>query len=975
MRVFGLAILVTFIGTSAATAFTTTSGFGASVYANGVAPATAPAGLAFIGTTMYAVDPADGGLYRAPAGAAPLTFTRVATIGASPTGIAALGGALYVTLASGDLVRIDPTTGAVLATVATASDIPCMNALAADPATGDLFITSCDWLWRVASPAAAPAITRYTQLFPGGASTYGITISADDTIFVAAPSFGQIWRIQGPTQAAGSPPLRGVVAYAVSPRGLALISTFLFINGADGTITKAPLPEAGGAPVVALAGGDAGDLETLGPDGCVYASQGAAVIRLGDDHGGCDLVHAAPPPPPPSLTLVNVSTSPPLVGGGDQSFTAALANVASPGNVSVTFTVTGANPVVRPETTAPNGVASFAYSATHTGADTIVATAIVGGTTVTSSALTVTWPRAFDRAAPTISYAVPLGTHGTTFGCPKLDVGQIGVLEYCGWFTSPPTLTWTVTANGASGIDLVRTSCPLFMLEGNSPIGGTPVTCIAYNGDGISSSLQVRLQATASPPSIVPSAVNATGTYVPGALSASPVRVTFACDSALGAEGITSCTAPVTLSDDGSISVPGAVTDVAGTTRTATFGPVIIDRTGPIVTTSATAGGHDYVPGTPTVSDVTVTFACSDAPAGVLVCPDSVIVYTAGTANVTRLVSDTLGNTTLATFGPIVIDRSGPATTATITPAPDAGGNVALSGTVNVTATDPSGVASITYSATGAQPIASTTVSGATAHTLITAIGTTTVSFFATDTLGNIGATRHIDVHVISTQASTTTITSEPFLGSGATTVRAKLVGMDGVSPAVGKTITFGAGTSTASGVTDGTGVATATLPLAPGTYTLTATFAGDTAYFPSGATQQLIVYAPARFVVYAPNATIGAVVQFYGGEWSKQIADKDARKGFGDFKGYAENVFDPYWTARSGDASKPPKTIPQYIGVILTNMASKTKDVISGDNAGIAIVKVMGGDEDPDKGKKDRPYDGKLGDRGFGTVLSVVRR
>jgi hypothetical protein len=974
MRVFGLAILVTFIGTSAATAFTTTSGFGASVYASGVTPTTAPAGLAFIGTTLYAVDPADGGLYRVPAGASPLTFTRVATIGTSPTGIAALGGALYVTLASGDLVRVDPASGAVLATVATASDIPCMNAVAADPVTGDLFVTSCDWLWRVASPAAAPAITRYTQLFPGGAATYGITIAADGTIFVAAPSFGQIWRVQGPTQAAGSPPLRGVVAYAASPRGLALVSTFLFINGADGTITKAPLPEVGGAPVVALTGGDAGDLETLGPDGCVYASQGAAVIRLGDDHGGCDLVHAAPPPPPPSLTLVNVSTSPPLVGGGDQSFTAALANVASPGNVSVTFTVTGANPVARPETTAPNGVASFAYSATHTGTDTIVATASVGGTTVTSNALTVIWPRAFDTTPPTIRYAV-VGTHGATFGCPKLDVGQIGVLEYCGWFTSPPTLTWTVTTSGASGIDLVRTNCPTFTLLGNSPIGGTPVTCIAYNGDGISSSLQVRLQASASPPSIVPSAVNATGTYVPGTPSASPVTVTFACTSALGAEGITSCTAPVTLSDDGSTSLTGTVTDVTGTTRTATFGPIVIDRTGPVVTISASAGGHDYAPGTPTVSDVTVTFACSDAPAGVLVCPEPVLVNTAGTKNVTRTASDTLGNTTLATFGPIVIDRSGPSVTASVTPTPDAGGNVPLSGTVNITATDPSGVASITYSATGAQTIAATPVSGATAHATITAIGTTTVSFFATDTLGNVGATGHIDVHVISTQTSTTTITSAPFLGSGATTASAKLVGMDGVSPAVGKTITFSAGVSTATGVTDATGVATASLALAPGAYTLTATFAGDTAYFPSGATQQLIVYAPARFVVYSPNATPGAVVQFYGGDWSRQIADKDARKGFSDFKGYAENVFDASWNARSGDAVKPPKTIPQYIGVILTTSASKTKDVITGDNAGIAIVKVMGGDEDPDKGKKDRPYDGKLGDRGFGTVLGFVRR
>ena len=61
---------------------------------------------------------------------------------------------------------------------------------------------------------------------------------------------------------------------------------------------------------------------------------------------------------------------------------------------------------------------------------------------------------------------------------------------------------------------------------------------------------------------------------------------------------------------------------------------------------------------------------------------------------------------------------------------------------------------------------------------------------------------------------------------------------------------------------------------------------------------------------------------------------------------------------------------------MILTTSTSKTKDVITGDNTGwIAIVKVTGGDEDPDKGKKDKAYDGKLGDRGFGTVLTVIRR
>jgi hypothetical protein len=58
---------------------------------------------------------------------------------------------------------------------------------------------------------------------------------------------------------------------------------------------------------------------------------------------------------------------------------------------------------------------------------------------------------------------------------------------------------------------------------------------------------------------------------------------------------------------------------------------------------------------------------------------------------------------------------------------------------VTLTATAASGglpVQSLTYSATGAQPIASTTVQGSTASVTLSAEGTTTLSYFATDQAG-----------------------------------------------------------------------------------------------------------------------------------------------------------------------------------------------------------------------------------------------
>jgi hypothetical protein len=85
-------------------------------------------------------------------------------------------------------------------------------------------------------------------------------------------------------------------------------------------------------------------------------------------------------------------------------------------------------------------------------------------------------------------------------------------------------------------------------------------------------------------------------------------------------------------------------------------------------------------------------------------------------------------------------DCIAPATTAARSPTANAAGWNNSDVTVNLVATDSSGgsgVKEITYSATGAQTIASNTVAGSSASVPITAEGTTTVSYFATDNAGN----------------------------------------------------------------------------------------------------------------------------------------------------------------------------------------------------------------------------------------------
>jgi hypothetical protein len=87
-----------------------------------------------------------------------------------------------------------------------------------------------------------------------------------------------------------------------------------------------------------------------------------------------------------------------------------------------------------------------------------------------------------------------------------------------------------------------------------------------------------------------------------------------------------------------------------------------------------------------------------------------------------------------------ITDTLKPAITASAAPPANAAGWNNSNVTVTLTATDDangSGIASITYSATGGQPIASTTVNGSSTNVVISGEGITTLSYFATDNAGN----------------------------------------------------------------------------------------------------------------------------------------------------------------------------------------------------------------------------------------------
>ncbi|MCZ7640627.1 MAG: hypothetical protein M5U12_33940 [Verrucomicrobia bacterium] len=95
-------------------------------------------------------------------------------------------------------------------------------------------------------------------------------------------------------------------------------------------------------------------------------------------------------------------------------------------------------------------------------------------------------------------------------------------------------------------------------------------------------------------------------------------------------------------------------------------------------------------------------------------------------------------------------DVTPPASSAQKSPASTSFGWNNTDVTVSLTATDPggSGVKSITYSAVGAQPIASTTVNSAATALGITTPGITTITYFAIDHVGNVENPNTITVRI-----------------------------------------------------------------------------------------------------------------------------------------------------------------------------------------------------------------------------------
>lgn len=156
-------------------------------------------------------------------------------------------------------------------------------------------------------------------------------------------------------------------------------------------------------------------------------------------------------------------------------------------------------------------------------------------------------------------------------------------------------------------------------------------------------------------------------------------------------------------------------------------------------------------------------------------------------------------------------DTTAPTTTAILSPPANSLGWNNSDVTVTLSATDNSGgsgVASITYSATGAQTIGSTTVEGASATVPVTQEGTTTLTYAATDNAGNTEDSKTVTIRIDKTQP---TIAITAPVASSATDPAAYSLGQ---VVAANYSCTDPAPAQSASGAS---GIATCTGPVASG--------------------------------------------------------------------------------------------------------------------------------------------------------------
>ncbi|GAA2574425.1 hypothetical protein GCM10010435_57350 [Winogradskya consettensis] len=259
---------------------------------------------------------------------------------------------------------------------------------------------------------------------------------------------------------------------------------------------------------------------------------------------------------------------------------------------------------------------------------------------------------------------------------PVITASIIGDANDKGWYKSAPTVHFTCTDDGGSGI----ASCPADSTVLTDGVGQA-VTGTTFDAAGNSATTTVKVSVDQTAPVItatVSGDANADGWY-----KTAPT-VHFTCTDDGGA-GIADCPADVPVTADTAAKlILGTAVDAAGNTATASA-TVNVDQTAPAITAAivgdaTTDGWFKKAP--------TVHFTCTDTGSGLATCPsDATVTQDGANQRVTGTAVDKAGNATTAGVT-VSVDLVGPQIKATVDGTKNDAGWYTAAPTVKFTCTD-----------------------------------------------------------------------------------------------------------------------------------------------------------------------------------------------------------------------------------------------------------------------------------------------
>ncbi len=323
-----------------------------------------------------------------------------------------------------------------------------------------------------------------------------------------------------------------------------------------------------------------------------------------------------------------------------------------------------------------------------------------------------------DKTNPTINHALsPLPNAG-------------------GWNNSDVTVTFTCADPGAVPSGIASCTAPVTVTT-NGKNQNVPGTATDNAGNTARDSASVDVDKVK--PTITGAAdrlPNANGWYK------ADVVVSFTCNDQPALSGVATCTSPRTLAEGTPQSVTGNVTDKADNADSTSVGPISIDKTAPVVTSSLSGqeGTNGWYLG-----DVTATWDCVETLSGLDgSCPTPTVLTGEGaglSAGVS--VSDRAGNQGSAAVTGINIDRHAPISSIT-PPAPVSGdwyaGGVSLPVTVDEQL---SGLAHTYATIDGGIPFE---VTGGAFP--VNGNGVHNITYWSVDNAGNIEAPRSLSIKI-----------------------------------------------------------------------------------------------------------------------------------------------------------------------------------------------------------------------------------